>query len=232
MFQNESITTKVEEVIPPQIIGFFDEGPSYPGLVEHAGKVKFNVYPDFVGGMLTSYGPDVVANAPTATYAPSASGGTLATGSYFVKVAAIYGDRGGVVASPASYIGVLGPTSVESASQSVTGPTGSIVVTITAPTQGPVPAGYVVWYTAAGGGAGSESLYVLTTTTSATIITTTPGAAVIASTTIGPATINLHTFSPRQTSWGANSVVQPYTFEVHRDMTNAFQYAGTVIEKL
>jgi len=137
MFQNESITTKVEEVIPPQIIGFFDEGPSYPGLVEHAGKVKFNVYPDFVGGMLTSYGPDVVANAPTATYAPSASGGTLATGSYFVKVAAIYGDRGGVVASPASYIGVLGPTSVESASQSVTGPTGSIVVTITAPTQGP-----------------------------------------------------------------------------------------------
>jgi hypothetical protein len=45
---------------------------------------------------------------------------------------------------------------------------------------------------------------------------------------------NVHTYSPRQTAFGTNTVTQPYTLEVHRDMPagNTFQYAGTAVEKL
>jgi hypothetical protein len=229
MFHSESVTSHLQEMIPPQITGFFDEGPSYLGMLEHKGKIKFNVYPQSFGAMMTSYGADSLATTPTFALA-AGTAGSLATATIFVRVAAIYGDKVGVVPSPASFIGVLGNMAAEQ-NVPVTGPTGSVTVTITAPTGGAAPAGYVVWY---GTSTGAENLYVVTATTTGTITTLTVGGAVVSSSTIGATGTNVHTYLPRQTAFGTNTVTQPFTFEIHRDVgpTNAYQYFGSAIEKL
>jgi hypothetical protein len=168
MFHSESLTTALQEIIPPQITGFFDEGPSYVGLLEHKGKIKFNVYPESMGLWFMSYGVDNLASTPTFTLAAGAAG-SLATGTIFVKVAAVYGDKLGIVPNPASFIGVQGSAAAEQ-SVAVTGPNGSVTVTITTPTGGAAPAGYVVYY---GTATGAENIFVVTSSLTATITTLT-----------------------------------------------------------
>lgn len=229
-FIQDQLFDKIEEIIPANIVGVWDEGPSFAGLYEHMGRLRSNVYADFPGLLFTSgIGADslqTAAAAPTGT--PSTSGGTLATGAYFVRVAPIFGPAAGIVTAAGTFVGVLGALGTESTSQSVTGPTGSIAVTIPAVSGA---AGYAVFYTTVGGGAGNETLMIVTTTTSATITSTTVSGGVVSASPPANASRNVHIFNPRQADWGTNSVVQPLTFENFRDSGQAYQYTGVGVEK-
>jgi hypothetical protein len=235
-FVNESLYTPIGEVTPPAVVGQFDEGPTFLGVREHKGKVRFNVFPDFFGMLLVAgWGVDTLVAAQAAPgLAAATTGGSLATGTIFVKTAPIFGRPGGagIVANPASYIGVVGTSSAE-ASVAVTGPTASVTVTPAAVANA---TGFIVWY---GTAAGAENLAMVTSGASLIITTTTVGGAVAATSAAGFAVTpgsayNLHVFNPRQTTWGTNSAVQPLTFEVARDLgaANVWQYTGTVLEKL
>lgn len=41
-----------------------------------------------------------------------------------------------------------------------------------------------------------------------------------------------HVFTPAQTNFATNCALPPYTIEVNRDLTSAFQYAGSVVNEL
>lgn len=41
-----------------------------------------------------------------------------------------------------------------------------------------------------------------------------------------------HVFTPRSSQFSSDCFLQPYTFEIFRDTTNAFQYAGAVVNQL
>ena len=103
--------------------------------------------------------PDQVTTPGTVTPTPSASGGTLATGAYFVKVSALNGAGESL-------------PSVETSSISVTGPTGSIALAWAAV---PGATGYKVYVTNAG--TGTENISFQTVTNAYTVTTLTGGVA-------------------------------------------------------
>lgn len=41
-----------------------------------------------------------------------------------------------------------------------------------------------------------------------------------------------HTFAARQTEFSAEAVLQPFTFEIHRDLGQAFRYAGALVNTI
>ncbi|MFC4768742.1 phage tail tube protein [Effusibacillus consociatus] len=49
---------------------------------------------------------------------------------------------------------------------------------------------------------------------------------------VGNPTVYQHVFTPVQTNFSNVCALPPYTFEVHRDLENAFQYAGAVANSL
>jgi hypothetical protein len=48
----------------------------------------------------------------------------------------------------------------------------------------------------------------------------------------GPNNVYQHVFTPVQSNFSNVCALPPYTFEVHRDLENAFQYAGAVVNEL
>jgi hypothetical protein len=234
-FISEALETKVEMITPANIVGVYDEGPTYVGLETHEGKIHFNVFPDFFGLLLTSaFGPDTLQAAQVAPTCTPGSSGTLATGNYYVVVAPIFGSASGIHAAAGYYVGTAGTGSAESTVVSVTGPTGSIAVSWTGHTV-PNCVGYIVYYTATGGASGSEQYAILVSgqsTTSATITSTSVGSGVFAAT---PETgANYHQFNPRDTGAMTNSILQSLTMEIYRNLaaSETMQYAGAVINKL
>jgi len=222
-FISESLYSKIGEVTPANIVGVFDEGPTFLGLKEHTGKISTNVYPDFIGMLfMAGWGADTLVAAESAPGAsPSSSGGSLASATYYVKTAPIFG--GSVTPASGTFVGVAGEASAE-ANAVVTGPTGSVTVTPVAVT-GAI--GFIIWY---GTATGAENLAIVTTGATGVITSTTVGGAVVSSTP--KAGSNLHVFNPRQANWGTGSIVQPLTMEIHRDLGQAFQFSGTAIEKM
>ena len=240
MIHSDTVSTKIEEVIPPQLTGYMDEAPSYLGTAEHAGQVPANVYPDWIGLALLSYGNDsIIGSVTNATFTLSAagSGGHLASGSIYVQIAPIYG--GVVNSATGGFTGVLGPATVEQTH--TTAALDEVTVDATAdPVPGVTPTGYAVFYTQVG--TGVESLMVVFPYASrATMLidSTTSGALdangnmVVASTPpASMGTLYNHQYDPRQSNWGTGSVMQPFTFIEDRDFAQAFQLTGTAIGKL
>ena len=53
-FRSESLTTSIEEITPPNILGVPDEGQTYQGFQGHAGDIVFDAHPDVLGYFLLS----------------------------------------------------------------------------------------------------------------------------------------------------------------------------------
>lgn len=104
----------------------------------------------FINNGKSHLAPAISAVAGTPTGTPSGSGGTLATGSYFAKVYAV--DEFGAITAAAT----------ETASISVTGPTGSIAYAWTAST------GAVSYIIAVGLATGAQQTYFTSSTNSFT----------------------------------------------------------------
>ena len=63
-FRSESVITAIEEVTPPNILGVFDEGPTYQGLKTHAGDIEMDAHPNVPGLYLLSGIGDVATTNP------------------------------------------------------------------------------------------------------------------------------------------------------------------------
>lgn len=50
----ENVKTETEEVTPPNIVGVFDEGPTYQGENRHQGDIPFDAHPNILGFYLLS----------------------------------------------------------------------------------------------------------------------------------------------------------------------------------
>jgi hypothetical protein len=62
-FRSEGIVTAIEEVTPPNILGVFDEGPTYQGLRTHSGPIEFDAHPVILGDyLLSGAGPVTTTN--------------------------------------------------------------------------------------------------------------------------------------------------------------------------
>lgn len=61
---SESLVSDIEPLVPRNITGYFDEGPTFQGLKTHMGKVTFNAFPDALGLFLVSaIGADAITGA-------------------------------------------------------------------------------------------------------------------------------------------------------------------------
>lgn len=185
----EAVRTEIEEVTPPNILGVFDEGPTYQGLKTHGGDIPFDAHPNILGFyLLSALGPVTTVGQQDST--------------------AIQID---VVAAARTYTRLSG-------SFITNGFTAGMTVTASGFTNG--------------GNNGNKIIESVT----ALVITMTVSTGLVNETGTGDERLLggrwQHTFAPRQTDFADSCSLQPMTFEIGRDLTQSFQYAMAVINRL
>lgn len=252
-FHSESLVTAIEEVVPGNITGVFDEGQTFQGLKTHAGDVEIDAHPNILGfllqgaiGELTSTisddpavrvwqvdatpGPDVFVEETADFNSVGANDvdpfpATEVATDYFAIGAAERFDRLRINTGTAGTVGTVVWEYWDGAAWSalvgvVDGTTGFTVtgfqvITFTRPTN----------WAKRTLSAGGDLYYIRARLTLAYTINP----------VITQGFVNVrvrHDTTIRQDEFSAISVLRPYTIEVHRDLGQAFQYAGCNMNEL
>ena len=214
-FISESLVSDIEMVVPANITGVPDEGPSYNGLKTHQGKVTFNAFPDSLGHWLSmAVGADSITDFATVslTATPDASAGTLTAGTYYARVVSVEAG-GAVVYTKEASVTLTTNTEIVYSWAADVSETGGYRVYIGKVSSGVYELGYITV---------AHSTTTVTYTGSNSMTTSTPI----------PAEVYTHKFKPRMSDFSDLSFAQPYTLEVHKDLGAAFQFSGCIANKL
>jgi hypothetical protein len=252
-FHNESLVTAIEEVVPGNITGVFDEGQTYQGLRTHAGDIEMDAHPNILGfllqgaiGDLTSTiqddpavrawqvdatpGPDVFVEQTVAFNDVTVNDvipfpATEAVGDYFAVGAAARFDRLRISTGTVGTVGVV-------AWEYWNGTAWAALVGVVDGTAGFTVSGFqVITFTRPADWARrtlstTDNLFYIRARVT-TVYTINPLL------TQGFVNVRIrHDATIRQTEFSALSVLRPYTIEVHRDLGQAFQYAGCNVNEL